>query len=219
MALYVRSMDVCVWASGPCGLLPAPDGLGSPFFSPGFTESKWLDRGQCQLLLACVTSSLLLGKALHVRPSGEATPTSSLSVNIFLYLPTTFSYDLIPHPKDISAPKCSFFLAGKTFPGRRTMRLGGREEEWEPGLALSVLAWQSQPGEETVSGVGRTSLCPSSAPGSGKPTEKSSAFPSGGWQPPQLPVGVAGRRVVGSRLQGQHSPTPALQSPGRESQA
>lgn len=70
VALHVLSMDVCVWTSGPCGLLPAPDVLGSPFFSPGFTGSKWLDRGQCQLLLACVTSSLLLGKALHVRLSG-----------------------------------------------------------------------------------------------------------------------------------------------------
>lgn len=32
------------------------------------------------------------------------------------------------------------------------MRLRGREGDWEPGLALSALALQGQPGEETVSG-------------------------------------------------------------------
>lgn len=104
------------------------------------------------------------------------------------------------------------------------MRLGGLEEDWEPGLALSALARQSQPGEETTWSSGALGWAgPPSVLAqlqvAGNPQKRVQPSPAGAWQPPQLPVGVAGREAVGSGLQGQHSPTLALQSPGRESQA
>lgn len=130
-----------------------------------------MDRGKCQLLLACATSSLLLGKALYRRLSGEATPTSSLWVNTFLYLPTIFSYDLIPHAKDISAPRCSFFLDFSWQENHEAQRqrrgLGAGPDSLCSGPAEPARRGGSF-WELWCLGVGRTSLCSSSAPGSRK---------------------------------------------------
>lgn len=60
-------------------------------------------------------------------------------VGEYFYLPTTCSYDLIPHPKDISAPKRSFFLAGKT--SFQESHRGSGAEKGTGSLAWLSLLW------------------------------------------------------------------------------
>lgn len=103
---------------------------------------------------------------------------------------------------------------------------GAEKGTGEPGLVLSTLALQSQPEEETVSwspgALGWTVppyvLAQLQAAGNLQKSDlESSAFPQVG--PGSLPRSLWGGREGGVREQEQLSPTPALRSTGRESQA
>lgn len=142
-----------------------------------------------------------------VHEAFQGSHTHITFVGEYFYLPTTRSYDLIPHPRDISAPKHSFFLAGKT--SWQESHGGSEVEKGTGSLAWLSLLWLCRASLERRQCLG--ALVPwggqdlpgsSSVPGSRKPIEKSSAFPSLGLAASQAVCGM-----VGSGLQDQHSPT------------
>lgn len=117
----------CVWAF-LFSILFSRDHLGASGWTEVNASCRWPG----------ATSSPLLGKAPYLRPSGEAIPhIIFVGEYLSIFLPTNFSYDLIPPQKDILPQSAASFQLERLFLAGEPWRLGGQRR------GLGSLAWFS----------------------------------------------------------------------------